>query len=156
MYNISFSLGDPWGDGHAKFVDYHLVTTHSVEDITSAYKKYCKEVGFNFIEEVGADYDCANVIPKHITEELLKLGIIDDAYVVRYDPNKDYGNEYIKDWHKNYDGCYELEDAEEEFVTIFFDLITRLIPNFDWNYRILEEDSLEILEGAAYGFVYVP
>lgn len=38
-YNICFTLGDPSGDGHANTSEYHIVTTHSVEEITNAYKK---------------------------------------------------------------------------------------------------------------------
>lgn len=38
-YNICFTLGDPSGDGHANTSEYHIVATHSVEEITNAYKK---------------------------------------------------------------------------------------------------------------------
>ncbi len=35
-YNICFTLGDPYGDGHANTSEYHIVATHSVEEITNA------------------------------------------------------------------------------------------------------------------------
>lgn len=53
MYNICFTLGDPSGDGHANTLEYHIVATHSVEEITDAYKKTTELLGFNYIEEVG-------------------------------------------------------------------------------------------------------
>lgn len=39
MYNICFTLGDPSGDGHANTSEYHIVATHSVEEITNALEK---------------------------------------------------------------------------------------------------------------------
>lgn len=39
-YNICFTLGDPSGDGHANTSEYHIVATHSVEEITNAQSVY--------------------------------------------------------------------------------------------------------------------
>lgn len=55
MYNICFTLGDPSGDGHANTSEYHIIATHSVEEITDAYKKTTELLGFNYIEEVGGE-----------------------------------------------------------------------------------------------------
>lgn len=53
-YNICFTLGDPSGDGHANTSEYHIVATHSVEEITNAYKKTTELLGFDFVKEVGS------------------------------------------------------------------------------------------------------
>lgn len=47
MYNICFTLGDPSGDGHANTSEYHIVATHSVEEITNAYRKTTELLGFH-------------------------------------------------------------------------------------------------------------
>lgn len=50
MYNICFTLGDPSGDGHANTSEYHIVATHSVEEITNAYRKTTELLGFDYIK----------------------------------------------------------------------------------------------------------
>lgn len=76
MYNICFTLGDPSGDGHANTSEYHIIATHSVEEITDAYKKTTELLGFNYIEEVGARYNADTWIPQEYTKKLLELNII--------------------------------------------------------------------------------
>ena len=99
-YNICFTLGDPSGDGHASTSEYHIVATHSVEEITNAYKKTTELLGFDFVKEVGSEYGPPA-------------------------------------------GCYWFDYAEDEFL-----------PDFEWTSRDLEEDTLYLLEGAAYRFAY--
>ena len=55
-YNIGFTLGDPRGDGHACTTDYHIVANHSADEISKAYKETTKLLGFDFIKEVGVDF----------------------------------------------------------------------------------------------------
>lgn len=80
-YNIGFTLGDPGGDGHACTTDYHIVANHSADEISKAYKETTKLLGFDFIKEVGVDFQSDYWIPEKFTKELLKLGIIDEKYV---------------------------------------------------------------------------
>lgn len=54
MYNICFTLGDP---SHANTSEYHIVATHSVEEITNAYRKTTELLGFDYIKEVGSEYE---------------------------------------------------------------------------------------------------
>lgn len=86
------TLGDPSGDGHASTSEYHIVATHSVEEITNAYKKTTELLGFDY--------------------------------------------------------------AEDEFLEVFFNIVRYSLPDFEWTSRDLEEDTLYLLEGAAYGFAY--
>lgn len=74
-YNIGFTLGDPSGDGHACTTDYHMVTNHSVDEISEAYKKTTELLGFDFIKKIGAEFQSDHWIPKEFTEKLLKLGM---------------------------------------------------------------------------------
>ena len=66
-YNICFTLGDPSGDGHASTSEYHIVATHSVEEITNAYKKTTELLGFDFVKEVGSEYEADGWIPQEYT-----------------------------------------------------------------------------------------
>ena len=78
-------LGDPSGDGHANTSEYHIVATHSVEEITNAYKKTTELLGFDFVKEVGSEYEADGWIPQEYTKKLLELKIIDDEYITTED-----------------------------------------------------------------------
>lgn len=142
-YNICFTLGDPSGDGHANTSEYHIVATHSVEEITNAYKKTTELLGFDFVEEIGEEFEGDRWIPEDYTKKLLNLGIIKfEDITTEYRP---YGCPV---------GCYDLYGDEEEFLKVFFDIVRYSLPDFEWTSRDLEEDTLYLLEGAAYGFAY--
>lgn len=111
-YNIGFTLGDPGGDGHACTTDYHIVANHSADEISKAYKETTKLLGFDFIKEVGVDFQSDYWIPEKFTKELLKLGIIDGKYVRELDA----------EWGAPA-GCYEFDYAEEEFVNLYFAIV---------------------------------
>lgn len=111
-YNIGFTLGDPRGDGHACTTDYHIVANHSADEISKAYKETTKLLGFDFIKEVGVDFQSNYWIPERFTKELLKLGIIDEKYVRELDA----------EWGAPA-GCYEFDYAEEEFVDLYFAIV---------------------------------
>lgn len=142
-YNICFTLGDPSGDGHANTSEYHIVATHSVEEITNAYKKTTELLGFDFVKEVGSEYEADGWIPQEYTKKLLELNIIDDKYITTEDHQ--YGPPA---------GCYWFDYAEDEFLEVFFNIVRYSLPDFEWTSRDLEEDTLYLLEGAAYGFAY--
>ena len=142
-YNIGFVVGDPSGDGHACTTDYHIVANHSADEISKAYKETTKLLGFDFIKEVGVDFQSDYWIPEKFTKELLKLGIIDEKYVRESDA----------EWGAPA-GCYEFDYAEEEFVDLYFAIVKYSLPDLEWSSRDLEEETLWDLYGAAYGFTY--
>lgn len=111
-YNIGFTLGDPVWGGHACTTDYHIVANHSADEISKAYKETTKLLGFDFIKEVGVDFQSDYWIPEKFTKELLKLGIIDEKYVRESDA----------EWGAPA-GCYEFDYAEEEFVDLYFAIV---------------------------------
>lgn len=137
-YNIGFTLGDPRGDGHACTTDYHIVANHSADEISKAYKETTKLLGFDFIKEVGVDFQSNYWIPERFTKELLKLGIIDEKYVRELDA----------EWGAPA-GCYEFDYAEEEFVDLYFAIVKYSLPDLEWSSRDLEEETLWDLYGAA-------
>ena len=137
-YNIGFTLGDPRGDGHACTTDYHIVANHSADEISKAYKETTKLLGFDFIKEVGVDFQSDYWIPEKFTKELLKLGIIDEKYVRESDA----------EWGAPA-GCYEFDYAEEEFVDLYFAIVKYSLPDLEWSSRDLEEETLWDLYGAA-------
>lgn len=123
-YNIGFTLGDPGGDGHACTTDYHIVANHSADEISKAYKETTKLLGFDFIKEVGVDFQSNYWIPERFTKELLKLGIIDEKYVRESDV----------EWGAPA-GCYEFDYAEEEFVDLYFAIVKYSLPDLEWSSR---------------------
>lgn len=140
-YNIGFTLGDPGGDAYT--TDYHIVANHSADEISKAYKETTKLLGFDFIKEVGVDFQSDYWMPEKFTKELLKLGIIDEKYVRESDA----------EWGAPA-GCYEFDYAEEEFVDLYFAIVKYSLPDLEWSSRDLEEETLWDLYGAAYGFTY--
>lgn len=84
-YNIGFVIGDPSGDGHACTTEYHIVANHSVDEISEAYKKTTELLGFDFVKEVGVEFQSDPWIPEKFTKKLLELEIIDKEYVIESD-----------------------------------------------------------------------
>lgn len=161
MYNLTFTLGDPSCDGHGCTREFHIQTNHSKEDIYSAYVDFSAQYGFKYLDMVGDEYDCFGGIPKDITNKLFELGILEDKdRIIHFDETgeryKDDRYEFSKNYDLRYDGCYEFDDCEEEFLDIFFKIIKHQIPDFEWNIRDLEEETLSILHGRGYGFVCYP
>lgn len=143
-YNIYFSLGDPWSDGHGINYEYHITANYSVEDIENAYTKTTEILGFNFIKEVGSECECDRWIPKEYTSKLLSLGIINEENIVKEDPEFSWGVPK---------GCFEFFNMEDEFIEIYFNIVKYSLPDFEWEIRDLEEETLSDLNGAAYGLV---
>lgn len=139
-YNIGFTLGDPGGDGHACTTDYHIVANHSADEISKAYKETTKLLGFDFIKEVGVDFQSDYWIPEKFTKELLKLGIIDEKYVRESDA----------EWGAPA-GCYEFDYAEEEFVDLYFAIVKYSLPDLEWSSRDLEEDTSYLVDVRSNG-----
>ena len=161
MYNLTFTLGDPSCDGHGCTKEYHIQTNHSKEDIYSAYVDFSAQYGFRYLDMVGDEYDCFGGIPEDITEVLFELGIItNEERVIHYDDTREKykGDTYHYEENRDhrYDGCYEFDDCDEEFLDIFFKIIKYQIPDFEWKIRDLEEETLSILHGRGYGFVCYP
>ena len=161
MYNLTFTLGDPSCDGHGCTKEFHIQTNHSKEDIYSAYVDFSAQYGFRYLDMVGDEYDCFGGIPEDITKVLFELGIItNEERVIHYDDTREKykGDTYHYEENRDhmYDGCYEFDDCDEEFLDIFFKIIKYQIPDFEWKIRDLEEETLSILHGRGYGFVYYP
>ena len=161
MYNYTFTLGDPSCDGHGCTEEFHIQTSHSKEDIYSAYVDFSAQYGFKYLDMVGDEYDCFGGLPEDITKVLFELGIItDEERVIHYDDTREkYKGDtyhYEEDRDCRYDGCYEFDDRDEEFLDIFFKIIKHQIPDFEWKTRDLEEETLSILHGRGYGFVCYP
>lgn len=135
MYNITFTLGDPSGDGHASTSEYHMVSNYHAKEIDEAYKEACKIIGFDYVEEVGMEY-----LEPYINEEhfniLVEKNIID---------RKDF---------ECSSGELDLYLDEEWYLDIFIKICKLVIPDLILIYRDLEEENLYCLDGAAYGIAY--
>lgn len=135
-YNVCFTLGDPSGDGHANTSDYHMVSNYSAKEIDEAYKKATKILGFDFVENVGVDYQ-DNELREPYFSILVEKGIV---------KKEDYEYE-----DENYLNTYLNED---EFIDIFESICQLVLPDLIIDYRNLEEYRIFSLEGAAYGIAY--
>lgn len=77
------------------------------------------------------------------------LGVVPDDYLCFYGYGVDYDEQSGPPA-----GCYWFDYAEDEFLEVFFNIVRYSLPYFQWTTRDLEEDTLYLLEGAAYGFAY--
>lgn len=132
---MGFFLGDLSCDGHCMYQRYHIVSNYSAKEITEAYQELSEELKWDFLKECN-DFG-ENFLTKEGTQHLLKLGIITESDVQQ---SLDY---YGRD-------SYIVEDCNV-FVTIFFKLVKVKLPDLEWDYRIIDEDRLSILNGTAYG-----
>ena len=137
-YNVCFTLGDPGGDGHANTSDYHMVSNYPAEKIDEAYKKATEILGFDFIKNVGADYQ-DNELHEPYFSILVKKGIIE-----KEDYKYEYKGKTLLDTYLD----------EEDFINIFKNICQLILPNLIIDYRNLEEQRISSLEGAAYGIAY--
>lgn len=126
-HNIGFTLGNVLEITEK----YSIIANYSASEISDAYKNSTKLLGFNFVKEVGREY---NYIPDKFTKKLLDFKIIDKSQVVN--------------------DRYEFYYADEEFINIFFDIVKLSLPDLEWNHRDLQEEILWDLEGAASRLVY--
>lgn len=136
-YNITFTLGDPYGDGHANTSTYHMECSHSIEEIEHAYKKFVDEFGFDYVKNIGNIFEASRFLTKDETNILISIGAIKGELLQQIA-----------------DECFYFDDVEIEYVDIFEGIIRHYIPDFKWEERDLKESELYLLRGAAYGFAY--
>lgn len=141
-YNIGFTLGDYNLDGHCINEKYHIVSNHSREDISRAYQKTSKLLGFNLVKDFGIEYECDPWISEEATSKLLSFGIILDKEVSQ--GNYYYGTPV---------GCYELDP--DSLICLYFDIAKYSLPDLEWEYRDINEEILCDLEGAGYGLYHL-
>lgn len=142
--NITFSLGDSSREGHGGFKTYHMISNYTVDEIQKAYKEVTKMLGFDYIKECCSQYGEYYIKPEY-AKILVDKGIIDKQYLNKYDENYPVG-------------AYSLVEAGEatyEYLYIFIYIIKLVLPNFIMNSRDLQEETLTILERAAYGITDV-
>ena len=138
-YNIGFVIGDPSGDGHACTTDYHIVANHSADEISKAYKETTKLLGFDFIKEVGVDFQSDYWIPEKFTKELLKLGIIDEKYVRESDAEQ---LAEVKNIFKtSYDQAMALNAAIAEDIKVKQNEIVSIQTQIEFNQQVAEDNS---------------
>ena len=137
-YNIGFALGDPSNDGHGMVSEFHIEASHSIKSIEMAYKRATEKLGWNYLETVCSEYDDCTIDSEQIYDIDKKLGLDIKSILASW---------CIRDLEEK-GSCYLGED---DFLEIFFEIITSEIPDFEWRYRELKEDTLDILDGAGYG-----
>lgn len=138
LHNITFTLGDPSGDGHGHYVVFHMESNYSVKDITDAYNKATNLLGFDFIKTCCVKYQESYIKPMYASI-LVKYGVLNK---ISLEDTDFYGVSK---------GMYYVDDGVNEYVDIFIKIIKLVLKDFTLEYRDLHEDSLSILDFAAYG-----
>lgn len=138
LYNITFTLGDPSGDGHGHYVVFHMESNYSVQDITNAYNKATNLLGFDFINTCCVKYQESYIKPTYASI-LVKYGILNK---ISLEDTDFYGVSK---------GTYYIDEGINEYIDIFIKIIKLVLKDFILEYRNLHEDSLDILDFAAYG-----
>ncbi len=138
LYNITFTLGDPGGDGHGHYVVFHMQSNYSVQDITDAYNKATEMLGFDFIKTCCAGYNESYIRPPYASI-LVNYGVLNNISLTDVD------------FYGVSKGSYYIDDGVDEYIDIFIKIIKLVIKDFILEYRNLHEDALYILDYAAYG-----
>ena len=138
MYNIGFNLGDPFNEGHGMTKTFHIQANHSVEEITEAYKKASKKLGWNYLTTICDEYDDSSINLEQIEDIEKKLNISIKESLSKWQKEDLEHDEY----------CY-LDTVN--FVDIFFAIVSSEIPDFKWNEIDFNEHTLYLLDGAGYG-----
>ena len=134
-HNIGFTLEDWAYDGHYLYRDYHMVSNYSGKEISKAYQELSKELGWDFIAECSEYED--SYLTKEGEQHLLKFGIISESDILA--SKRKWGGD-----------TYAIEDSDE-FVDIFFKLVRIKISDLMWDYKDLNEERIDILNGVGYG-----
>lgn len=138
LHNITFTLGDPSGDGHGHYIVFHMESNYSVKDITDAYNKATEILDFDFIKTCCVKYQESYIKPMYASI-LVKYGILNK---ISLEDTDFYGVSK---------GMYYVDDGVNEYIDIFIKIIKLVLKDFTLEYRDLHEDSLSILDFAAYG-----
>ena len=73
-YNLGFVLGDPSNDGHGVSEEYHIVSTHSRNQITKAYNEFVDKYSIDFIS-MFEEYECGRELPEDVKTLFTSLNI---------------------------------------------------------------------------------
>ena len=133
LYNITFTLGDPSGDGHGHYVVFHMESNYSVQDITNAYNKATKILGFDFIKTCCVKYQESYIKPTYASI-LVKYGVLNK---ISLEDTDFYGVSK---------GTYYVDDGVDEYVDIFIKIVRLVLKDFEWKERDLNETTLNLLE----------
>ena len=139
-YNIVFTLGDRWADGHGGYETFHMRSNYTSGAIKIAYIQASKLLGFDFIKKCCSEYEECYIKPEY-AKVLADKSIIDKEYINKNGTYCPVGAYWLG----------ESDSATNEFVDIFIKIVRLINPNFVLEERDLQEESLDILEGAGYG-----
>lgn len=115
-----------------------MQSNYSIKNITDAYNKATEILGFDFIKTCCVKYQESYIKPTYASI-LVKYGILNK---ISLEDTDFYGVSK---------GMYYVDDGVNEYVDIFIKIIKLVLKDFTLEYRDLHEDSLSILDFAAYG-----
>jgi len=121
MYNITFNLGD---SDTTSYREYHMESNYSASEIEEAYEKACKMMGYYFTESCFSN---SNQLNDEDKQKLYSFGIITTE-----------------------DLTYE-EWCLDDYIDIFIGVVRLILPDFELEYRNLNEQFLYCIDGSAEG-----
>jgi len=138
---MTLVLGDWSGDGHGQMDKINILSNLDKKEVLKSYKKGSKILGFNFIDDVCADYEDTFLPKKHL-ESLIEQGF-KFANLSSYDK-------------KNLKECLE-EDCDGNGFSIWIDHYTDIflfvvkLGNKDFEYEVLKEELCPTINIGGYG-----
>lgn len=146
-HKLTFTLGDPYWDGHGLTSVYYITCNYSDPEIDSAYKEMSKRLGFDFLE-LFSEYECSMIISAEHTKILVENGLIDPSRVITAEELSRCS------WYSEEDlGAMEL-DGEDEYIDIFFNIVKIILPDLKWSIAMSDFNILTSLDGAGYGLLH--
>lgn len=131
-HTTTLVLGDWSDDGHGKTDIVMLASNLDSEEIAEAYEKASKKLGFNFINDVAADYE-DNELPTDYLKKLVEYGLsLKQVFEYEYDIERA-------------EKALENEDSEgvplwpDSYTQIFLFIVKLGNPEFE--FKILEDDT---------------
>lgn len=85
---ITLVVGDPSGDGHRETDTFTIKTNLSKQELTKAYEKGSKLLGFDFKEHICCEYE-DSILPEEelnilLGKDLILKDIVDDYFLQKY------------------------------------------------------------------------
>lgn len=135
-HSTTLVLGDWSDDGHGKTEIIIIHSNLDSEEITIAYNKASKKLGFKFMDDVCADYEDSG-IPQEYLNTLIKNGLKLEAIF-----DTDYDLKEAREVLEGDDPDETVGLWTHSYTQIFLFIVKMGNPEFE--YKIVEDDSNRI------------
>lgn len=141
IHKITLVLGDWSNDGHGKTELFTIDSNLNTKEVLRAYKKVSKKLGFNFIEDVCADYQECSIYKEHI-KILIQNGLKLETVFL-----DDWALKEAREVLES-DGDDDISLWTEPYIEIFLFIVKLGYPGFEYNHA----KSNQHINIGGYGF----